>query len=155
MIFGLKDAATHAIDQLMASEIKRSLAVASNSSGFKVPEQYRVKKGMFASNELDGNNGMFIFKEGQIEIRCIASDGMGWEHVSVSLSVKRTPDWDEMCKVKDLFWSKYCTVVQFHPPESEYVNNHAYCLHLWRKKDQNFEMPDSIMVGINSIGVLK
>lgn len=64
----------------------------------------------------------------------------GWEHVSVSYS-KRTPTWDEMCKVKDMFWNDNETVVQYHPPKSEYVNLHEHCLHLWRQKNTDFETP--------------
>lgn len=35
---------------------------------------------------------------------------------------------------------------QFHPPESEYVNNHPSCLHLWRKIGSEFETPPKILV---------
>ena len=34
----------------------------------------------------------------------IASWGGGWEHVSVCPE-NRTPNWDEMCKIKDMFWN--------------------------------------------------
>lgn len=64
----------------------------------------------------------------------------GWEHVSVSYRHKM-PTWDEMCRVKDLFWHEEETVVQFHPKKSEYVNNYPFCLHLWRKLGQDFELP--------------
>ena len=37
---------------------------------------------------------------------------------------------------------------QFHPPRSEYVNNHPNCLHLWKPVGAEFSMPDSILVGI-------
>lgn len=33
------------------------------------------------------------------------------------------------------------TVIQFHPPEADYVNIHRYCLHLWRKVGVNCELP--------------
>lgn len=54
-----------------------------------------------------------------------------WEHVSVSLR-HRCPTWDEMCRVKSLFWGAHECVIQYHPPRSEHVNNHQYCLHLWK-----------------------
>jgi hypothetical protein len=38
-------------------------------------------------------------------------------------------------------------VVQFHPPKSQYVNCHPYCLHLWRNKNQEVILPPSILVG--------
>ena len=37
-------------------------------------------------------------------------------------------------------------VVQFHPPKSEYVNLHPYCLHLWKKIGGTFETPPKIFV---------
>lgn len=46
------------------------------------------------------------------------------------------------------------TVVQFHPPESEYVNNHLYCLHLW-KPPYPVILPPSIMVGVKDVGVIR
>lgn len=79
-------------------------------------------------------------------ILVIASDGMGWEHVSVSLP-SRCPTWEEMCYIKNLFWDETDTVIQYHPPKSEYVNAHPYCLHLWRKIGYEFPLPESIMVG--------
>lgn len=75
----------------------------------------------------------------------------GWEHVSVSTR-RRTPNWREMCWVKDLFWEPHETVMQLHPPESEWISNHPYCLHLWRHVSREIPMPPSIMVGRQEIG---
>lgn len=55
----------------------------------------------------------------------------GWEHVSVSLE-NRCPTWDEMCQVKSMFWRDDECVIQFHPPEKDYVRTHPYVLHLWK-----------------------
>ncbi len=76
----------------------------------------------------------------------IASWGGGWDHVSVSFS-KRCPTWDEMCMVKDIFWSDEECVVQYHPPRSTYVNNHPYCLHLWKPQGSIIDVPPTFMVG--------
>jgi len=59
------------------------------------------------------------------------SDGLGWEHVSVSTR-GRPPNWEEMCAVKNLFWDPDDVVMQLHPARAEYVNLHPHCLHLWR-----------------------
>ena len=75
----------------------------------------------------------------------VFSNGGGWEHVSVSYP-NRTPTWDEMCRVKDIFFDEEECVVQYHPPRSEYVNFHPYCLHLWRKCGENFETPPRELV---------
>ena len=64
------------------------------------------------------------------------TDEDGWEHVSVSpLPENILPSWDDMCKVKDIFWSKEEAVLQIHPPRSKYVNMMPNCLHLWRPKN--------------------
>jgi hypothetical protein len=99
---------------------------------FKVPNKFRVRTGAMASYEENGNNGMFVVTlRNNQKVNVIASDGLGWEHVSVSRS-DRTPTWDEMCQIKDLFWNSEDCVVQYHPPKSDYVNVHNHCLHLWR-----------------------
>lgn len=70
----------------------------------------------------------------------VFSWGGCWEHVSVSYS-RRCPTWEEMCRVKDMFWNEDECVIEYHPPKSEYINRHPYCLHLWRKCGENFETP--------------
>ena len=115
---------------------------------FKVPERYRVKQGAIGSDAGYGNNGAFVvgLKRGQT-LFVIASDMMGWEHVSVSRS-DRCPTWEEMCQIKAMFWDAEDIVLQFHPRESDYVNNHPNCLHLFRPIDAEIPTPPSILVGI-------
>ena len=114
---------------------------------FHVPEKFRLTTGSWRSDASYGNNGVFLvkLKHGQ-DVRTIAGEGMGWEHVSVSRT-DRCPTWEEMCFVKNLFWNDEDCVVQLHPPKSEYVNCHPYTLHLWRPIGQTIPMPPSIMVG--------
>lgn len=104
-------------------------------NAFRVPNQFRIKKGALSSTDADGNNGAFLFFYQGIQFFCIASDGGDWEHVSVSIDRKRTPSWEQMCFVKDLFWESEACVIQYHPPLSRYVNNMEFCLHLWRPID--------------------
>lgn len=114
---------------------------------FKVPEDRRITEGLGASTKQFGNNGAFsLARKLNRYLFCIASDGLDWEHVSVSLPHMVTPSWDDMCFVKDAFWDKEDCVVQFHPPEAEYVNTHKGCLHLWRKKGVNWETPPKELV---------
>jgi hypothetical protein len=84
-----------------------------------------------------------------------ADDAMseGWEHVSISTRW-RPPNWQEMCFVKDLCWDAEECVVQFHPPRSEYVNNHPNCLHLWKPTKHALPLPPSILVGHKALGEL-
>lgn len=72
---------------------------------FKVPEKFRITTGPLGSNESFGNNGAFWVKTKKCVFTVIASDQMGWEHVSVSLPV-RCPTWEEMCFIKSLFWDE-------------------------------------------------
>ena len=69
----------------------------------------------------------------------------GWEHVSVSRP-DRTPSWEDMAAVKDLFWADDETVIQFHPCKSAYINKHPYCLHLWRKVGAEVELPPKELI---------
>lgn len=111
---------------------------------FHVPEAKRIAAGRLGSTSDAGNNGAFHTRFGTRDVFMIASDGQGWEHVSVSIGGRqadRCPTWEEMCKVKSWFWDAEDCVVQFHPPKSEYVNNHPYVLHLWRQTNTNYPTP--------------
>lgn len=82
----------------------------------------------------DHNGGLFEFipkVDGPV-FTVIASNDMGWEHVSVSLNMPRCPTWNEMCIIKDEFWEAEDMAIQYHPKKSEYVNNHPFVLHMWR-----------------------
>lgn len=87
------------------------------------------------------------------KLRVIASWGMGWDHVSVSHQ-DRIPTWEEMCWVKGQFFEPDECVMQLHPPEADYVNNHSRCLHLWRPQDVEIPRPPSMMVGDKRLGVI-
>lgn len=89
---------------------------------------------------------------------CIISDGacdeakaagLDWEHVSVKIRASgklRIPTWEEMCKIKDLFWKDDETVIQIHPAKKDYVNCNTYVLHVWRPVDGNLRLPPKICV---------
>lgn len=97
----------------------------------------------------DGMCGYILWVEGYLNyrMRFIASWGGGWEHVSVS-GARSCPPWEAMCFVKDLFWKPEEEVMQLHPPKSQYINNHPYCLHLWRPIAAVIPLPPKIMVGV-------
>lgn len=115
---------------------------------FHVPEKYRIKTGPMGSNESYGNNGQFLINSLKLKtpLACQASNGFSWEHVSVSTQ-KRCPNWEEMCFIKDLFWDAEDCVIQYHPPQSDYINCHPYVLHLWRPIDVEIPRPPSFLVG--------
>lgn len=130
---------------------------------FKFPEKYRLRNGPYGSTlEEHGLNGAaFIpYRPGKPPLKVIASNGDDmppedrWEHVSVSLP-DRCPTWEEMCYVQGLFWGPEDTVMQLHPPRKDWVNNHPYCLHLWRPVNgQVIPAPPQYLVGDPSLGTL-
>ena len=118
---------------------------------FHVPNEARLRCGPLASTDEDGNNGVFMFGRWGLQVRCLASDGMGWEHVSVTIGKRgkpavKTPTWTQMCWVKSVFWDPEDVVVQFHPAEADYVDNHQHCLHLWRCTQQVQPVPLAIQI---------
>jgi hypothetical protein len=82
-----------------------------------------------------------------VNLRVLASTGEGWDHVSVSLS-NRTPTWAEMDHVKQLFFERNEVAMQLHVPTKDNVNNHPFCLHLWRPHNAEIPRPPAILVGI-------
>jgi hypothetical protein len=110
-------------------------------------ERRRVTKGEWSSRVGSGPNGMFLLRRSprHPKLKVIISNGMGWEHASVSAQ-GRTPTWDEMQYIKEMFWEPEDVVMQLHPPESEYMNFHRYCLHLWRPLEEEIPTPPLYMV---------
>ena len=97
----------------------------------------------------DDKTGCFIIPsrmDGK-PLRCIVSAVFGWDHVSVSRK-DRCPKWPEMEQIKRLFFQPGETAYQLHVPESKHINNHPYCLHIWRAHDFEIPLPPSIMVGV-------
>lgn len=101
---------------------------------------------------IDGGSGFFT-NDSLKGATVIWSYAGGWEHVSICPD-NRVPTWDEMCKLKDMFWNEDEAVVQFHPPKSEYVNNVKNCLHLWKpieKYSGKLPLPPSLFVGLKGV----
>jgi|LSQX01.2.fsa_nt_gb hypothetical protein len=116
----------------------------------KTIEQIRIQPRLCITQE--GPDGGAAWAELKATIKpdrahIIFSWGGGWDHVSVSFR-RRTPTWDEMCEIKDMFFRADETVVQFHPEEDEYINQHPYCLHLWKKQGHRHELPPWWMIGL-------
>ena len=136
----------------MKNEIEIKARQGSYSALEKL-EQYRLK-GLKSYSSKEGDNFGVFAVPSPIDPRIILTVMVApmselWQHVSVSTH-RRCPNWPEMCKVKELVWGDDVTVVQFHPKKTEYVNNHQYCLHLWKKRDTEYALPPSIYVGLKT-----
>jgi hypothetical protein len=76
-----------------------------------------------------------------------------WDHLSVSTQ-SRCPTWEELEFVKRLFFKPDECAMQLHVPPRDHVNNHPYCLHIWRPIDVEIPRPPAIMVGHQALGEL-
>ena len=83
--------------------------------------------------ELGAVSGAFAFRfedEGP-DFVVVASNGDGWDHVSVS-TANRCPTWEEMDRIKRIFFKPGEVAMQLHLPPDDHINCHPYTLHLWR-----------------------
>jgi|GEM_PF-530532 len=126
----------------------------------------RLCSGPVGSRPEHGNNGAFLLRiDDRRRALAIISDcsdmpegaGPGWEHVSLRVEERRKkkwhsriPTWEEMCWAKEFFWGPEACVVQYHPPEADYVNQHPHVLHLWRPVGIELSRPPKWMVGIRN-----
>ena len=97
------------------------------------------------SPENNAGGGVFLIETPDGNILIQASNGLGWDHVSVSL-VDRCPTWQEMEMVKRLFFYPEEVCMQLHVAESEHISVMPYCLHIWRPQKEGIPLPPSMMV---------
>lgn len=109
-------------------------------------QQYRLPDpatGIVYSQDIDG---AYLVPYKGLMLRVIASDGLGWDHVSVSLP-NRCPTWEELEHVRKLFFRDDETVMQLHVPVADHRSLHPYCLHLWRPQGVEIPRPPNALVG--------
>ena len=111
-----------------------------------------------AEAEGDGMGGHYYDRISEKNLNFIFSYQLGWEHLSVSMP-SRTPNWEQMCRMKDIFWNEDETCVEYHPAKNQYVNMHSHCLHIWRpiyckefctepeSKEEILPVPPHLLVG--------
>lgn len=121
-------------------------------------ERARVLEGPLASPAGNGLEGAFIIPGPRGDrLVVVVSDGRrwvecdlwppSWEHVSAHVNGRRRcPTWEEMCFLKDQFWTADECVIQYHPPDLLRVNTHEHTLHLWRPRGIDLPMPPRICV---------
>lgn len=114
-------------------------------------EEIKNTRNLFVEAETsnDGMGGYYYDSISEKRLNFIFSYQMGWEHLSVSMPSK-TPSWEQMCRMKDIFWNKDEACVQYHPKEEDYVNMHQHCLHIWKPTDEILPTPPHILVGFKN-----
>lgn len=106
----------------------------------KYPMKYCI-----TGTRIEDDGGAFkISFEGRY-LHVIASHGLDWDHVSVSLET-RCPNWREMSHIKSLFWEDDEVVMQLHVAKKDHINIHPYCLHLWKPQTDKIPLPPNFMV---------
>ena len=80
----------------------------------KVEEILESKFLQIGKTGLDGFSGIFVDPVERKNYFFVFSWGGGWEHLSVSQKNK-TPSWDVMCRIKDIFWTEDECCVEYHP----------------------------------------
>lgn len=107
--------------------------------------QYRDKSwGSNSGKEMGDIGGCFLLPfpaNPTVRLACIASIGEGWDHVSVSLNLPRTPSWAEMEHVKRTFFLSHEVAMQLHVATDDHISIHPHVLHLWRPHDQPIPLP--------------
>jgi len=102
------------------------------------PKQYRINK------EIPyGTPYLIKHPRTKANLMVVASHDQGWNHVSVSLE-KRTPTWDEMCFIKNIFFHEEEICIQIHPKKSQYVNMHNHCLHIWQPPQEISRLMETV-----------
>ena len=110
-------------------------------------EKGRIRHGQFESKTGEAT-GAFLVKHPQTKrkFQVIASDELGWDHVSVIRIPNKTPTWDEMSWIKSQFFEDDELALQYHPPKRDHINIQDHCLHIWRPQGVQVPMPPKIMV---------
>ena len=98
-------------------------------------------------------SGSFVFPFGKPDvapaahlfIRCIASNGGNWDHVSVSVADMsgkvRTPIWEIMEWTKRRFFFPHEVCYQLHVAEKDHISINDHVLHIWRHHSKKVPLP--------------
>lgn len=101
----------------------------------KLPARNWQFKIDFASVWIESPYGLRVMLGGQTE-----EDGKKWLHLSVSRA-NRVPSYDDLTKVKRMFFGEEAKAIFIFAPESEHINIHPFVLHLWHCLDGD-TLPD-------------
>jgi hypothetical protein len=109
--------------------------------------RWRVRTGKYASEDVDGWNGVFLVPiDGEL-YHVMIGDGMGWKHLSVTNAQRKVlPTWSAMARLKACFFGDDEWAVQYFPAADDYVNDHPFCLHIWMPLDETLPHPNIALV---------
>ena len=101
----------------------------------------------YQTSILDCCNGRFTVRSplDKKPLTIVASDGGGWDHVSVSRR-DHCPTWDEMEYVRGLFFRPDEVVMQLSVARADHISLYPYCLHMWRPQSGRIPLPPTWMV---------
>lgn len=111
-------------------------------------DRWRISMRAIYGTDGNANEGAFHVPcpaTGRV-LQIIASNGGGWDHVSVSLPT-RCPNWQEMDFIKRAFFKDEECAMQLHVPAADHISVHPYCLHLWRPHLCEIPRPPAEYVG--------
>lgn len=93
-------------------------------------------------------DGIHVFGRGFSVILSVLkySDGKNWAHLSVAGRVG-LPSYRTICEMKEIFIGRDKKAISILAPESEHVNVHPNCLHLWHCIDGD-GLPDFRICGM-------
>lgn len=101
-----------------------------------IPASWRIVErrldGLYYAQDF---TGLTIIVSGDTE-----QDGKRWLHLSVA-HPSRMPTWTEVKDMRDWFLGRERKAIHVIPPESQHVNKHPYCLHVWFCADGDL-LPD-------------
>lgn len=100
----------------------------------RIPKNWKlISKGSSGGVFQKGNVKAIITSE-------VHGDGRAWIHLSVSKK-NSLPTYGDLKRAKKDFLGPESRAMLFFPPESEHVNLHKYCHHLWCCVDED-PLPD-------------
>lgn len=123
-------------------------------SDWKHLEQWRLPNG----GRTGHRSGAFRIPMGNRFACVIADDGVtndgpgsptGWEHCSVHMQTVHgeiAPSWNEMSRVRDLFWGEDEVIMQLHVAGVNHIDINKHVLHLWKPLNQTIPLPPKELV---------
>jgi hypothetical protein len=84
------------------------------------------------------------------KLQVIHAADAGWDHVSACVLGRRggvrVPNYNEMQKIKLLYFKPDEIAVEYHVPTAKHINHNPHVLHLWRPHDVEIPLPPIWMV---------